>query len=586
MKNLLNYLRNTFALLFITSGMAYGQCAAGEVEVTFDITTDTWGYELYWSLVETPDSCGGLTEVANGGNTAVGCYGGGLQVASGADPGAYTNGSTTTTPSFCLTIGQSYTLHAVDDWGDGSNTISSSSQGFAWTMPNADTASISFVAADPKNYNISAGGSYEDANGWTLDWARPVNHVYYPTSQLRNSETMMGVTISNFGLQTATGVFARLNIDLMTGPGTYTNVFTDTMQFANILPDSTDFNAKQIADTSWYAAGTYRYQYIISMDSTDESPESDTLTDFFNLTNGFWSRVGQLATGYPTGDNAYLAGTSSYIDGYEWGSMFYVPAGSGMKMDTFRATFFNSSSCTATDAPYEVRIYEVNLQGTSLDMTTDLTLLGIGFDTVATNPGGAVFGETTVFYDVAAAGAEFEFQDGKLYYISINQENTVAPYLSDGTTRNALYIYGAIINHDFSVYSNTMSYPFYNPLKIRDTGTDAWYTYGWVGGPEPSMSFNMVSTVLNNNNVQKELSDVTVAPNPTTGLVNVSVNLEGNSDVQYMLTDVSGRLINIERSLNVQNEVKTFDISNLPSGVYMIHITSDEGNASKRIIKK
>ena len=91
------------------------QCPVGEVEVTINVTTDDYGYESYWELTPSGDPCGTNT-IGSGGNTAVGCAGGGLQLQA---PGGYGNNTVNAEGPWCLTEGASYDIHAIDDWGDG-----------------------------------------------------------------------------------------------------------------------------------------------------------------------------------------------------------------------------------------------------------------------------------------------------------------------------------------------------------------------------------------------------------------------------------------------------------------------------------
>jgi hypothetical protein len=94
MKQLNNQFRRIFfgLLSFLGfAGIASAQCGPGEVAVTIDVTTDQWGYELYWELAPTGTACG-TGAIFTGGNPAVGCLGGGAQSAA---PGAgYANNST------------------------------------------------------------------------------------------------------------------------------------------------------------------------------------------------------------------------------------------------------------------------------------------------------------------------------------------------------------------------------------------------------------------------------------------------------------------------------------------------------------
>ena len=82
--------------------------------LTFDLTTDNYGYETYW---EFRDQNGNV--FASGGNTNVGPNGGGSQGAAAGDPGAYGNGETI---SETITLPEGvdcYEFIIVDDYGDG-----------------------------------------------------------------------------------------------------------------------------------------------------------------------------------------------------------------------------------------------------------------------------------------------------------------------------------------------------------------------------------------------------------------------------------------------------------------------------------
>ena len=87
----------------ICSSLSYtnAQCPGGQIEVTIDVAVDAYGYEIYWQLLPNGNNCGN-GPVFTGGNTAVGCSGGGDQ---NQIPGGYGNNSTTTEGPWCLTEG-------------------------------------------------------------------------------------------------------------------------------------------------------------------------------------------------------------------------------------------------------------------------------------------------------------------------------------------------------------------------------------------------------------------------------------------------------------------------------------------------
>jgi hypothetical protein len=106
-----NYL---IALLILLVNSSFSQCITGQRSVSLVVTTDDYGYEGYWELTSSANTCGNLT-IANGGNLTVGCVAG----TQNQDPSGYANNTVYNEGPWCLTDGAFYTIHYRDDWGDG-----------------------------------------------------------------------------------------------------------------------------------------------------------------------------------------------------------------------------------------------------------------------------------------------------------------------------------------------------------------------------------------------------------------------------------------------------------------------------------
>lgn len=104
-----------YVSLLLSSGPVLAQCGAGEVEVTIEITTDNYGFETYWQLVPGENACGDGS-IFEGGNLAMDCASAGLQ---NGEPGGYASNETFLEGPWCLVEGGLYTIHMLDDWGDG-----------------------------------------------------------------------------------------------------------------------------------------------------------------------------------------------------------------------------------------------------------------------------------------------------------------------------------------------------------------------------------------------------------------------------------------------------------------------------------
>ena len=147
-----------FAIATVLVGnVSFGQCPAGQAEVTMDVQTDTWGYEGYWEIVPTGNACG-VGTLYSGGNPLVGCAGGGLQA---QNPGGYANNVLVTEGPWCLVIGNQYDLIFVDDWGDGGFGFNMIVNGYQ--IESFDGiglgATFTFTVAEPPAYDLSVFGT-------------------------------------------------------------------------------------------------------------------------------------------------------------------------------------------------------------------------------------------------------------------------------------------------------------------------------------------------------------------------------------------------------------------------------------------
>lgn len=82
-------------------------------EVKLDVRTDDYGYEIYWDILNDSGEV-----MASGGNPVVGQTGGGSQVSTPFDAGAYGNNEFITETIYLPDDG-CYTLRFMDDYGDG-----------------------------------------------------------------------------------------------------------------------------------------------------------------------------------------------------------------------------------------------------------------------------------------------------------------------------------------------------------------------------------------------------------------------------------------------------------------------------------
>jgi hypothetical protein len=74
-------------------------------------------------------------------------------------------------------------------------------------------------------------------------------------------------------------------------------------------------------------------------------------------------------------------------------------------------------------------------------------------------------------------------------------------------------------------------------------------------------------------------------PNPTDNLINVNYVLAESGQVDMVVTDIQGRLI--DRRTMVQSEGQQnigYDVSTLEPGTYLITLITGKGNTSRRFV--
>ncbi len=272
---------------------ASAQCAGGEVEVNFDISTDTWGYELYWELVPTGAGCGTPATIFAGGNTNVGCAGGGLQVAADTDPGAYGNSTVVSEGPFCLTIGNQYDIIMVDDWADGGHNFTSNDHhGIDYDMASAGNDTYTFTAM--------ALPATPDAK----TTANPVEYTIYPLSQVGN--IVNTANIENVGAGDATGVTVTVNVYELTG---MTQVYTETSAPATVAQGANlDFNFTGFTPSS---VNNYYVEYFPTITEVDANMANDTVGYLVQVDDSVYARDVANITGV-TG----IAGIGTGSGGY------------------------------------------------------------------------------------------------------------------------------------------------------------------------------------------------------------------------------------------------------------------------------
>jgi hypothetical protein len=75
-----------------------------------------------------------------------------------------------------------------------------------------------------------------------------------------------------------------------------------------------------------------------------------------------------------------------------------------------------------------------------------------------------------------------------------------------------------------------------------------------------------------------------LAPNPSSGLVNLKLDLKKSEHIQFWLTDSNNRQIFMQ-TMQGQNFSKMLELNALPAGNYFLHIQLEQGLILRKIVK-
>lgn len=118
-----------------------------------------------------------------------------------------------------------------------------------------------------------------------------------------------------------------------------------------------------------------------------------------------------------------------------------------------------------------------------------------------------------------------------------------------------------------------------NPIhSYATTGNFSVHLTVTTCGKTSEITQNITITTLNSSNF--DLEKITIYPNP----VDAFLKIENSSSIKKIeIYDFSGKII--QTNINTENHLITLNVSSLPTGIYLLKITTATGNINKKIIK-
>jgi hypothetical protein len=406
-------------------------------------------------------------------------------------------------------------------------------------------------------------------------------------------------------------------IDPVTGAVT-PSVYIDTMYFDTLVGG--DINGavgiEYLRDLNFilnnpnstgkpYLGGDFEVTYWVTSKATGGPASDDTVRTFFSITPGaevgqptlpqqnYLSKARLAASDGRVYSNGGIFPGGGPFGAYEYGSVYYFPTNNAATIDSVHFRYHVGASFTgATSQTLLCNVYSVDPSAGVLNATSLLTQVGVA--TVSVNnltPSTTNFVNITGFVDAGSGGPMANLTPGGFYFISILTNPGLFGGPATFDIEDVPYPGGDRINYYMnSAMTDVNAVINPSPVAITDAaGTTTWYWTGFGSDVVPSLGIylNLPAHALSVSTVSTtEGAELKVYPNPTSDVLNVNFTLETADDVMYIMTDMTGRVVNILNSKNVTNETQSINVSGLASGVYMITAKTSKGTSTERFVKQ
>lgn len=467
---------------------------------------------------------------------------------------------------------------------------------------------------------VVAGSTYGDIG----DIVRLSNNTHRPLINVdptNLADWIWGAKVVNYGtktIQAAQAPTIKCAIDFTDASGTTIHgVYLDTL--VGGATDSISANdplvgipmiahLREVDFIKTHGAGTYHVTYWVEHNLIDGSPVNDTVKHSFVITDdqgGTGSYYLTKSKVSPLNNRVYGEDrfTITQFTAFEYGSIYSFPRGASdsIKIDSIDFVYhLHGSFAGPTSQTVYVNIYEYvdgsnggtpngSIEGAELTKIAFAPVLLTGLGTTVPTSS-YTLATATNFVDATGAGAMPSLKDNAYYYIALelNRTQTGGPTLLSRS--NSPFLAETRLNYALNRAGTSSAGPVSasTAKTVNTAGSVDYYDSLGENNKVPAIGIHISASPLISGKIYKVAADtkLEVFPNPTTNQLTIDIQFDNSVDVQYVMTDVSGRVVYWNQSKNVLHEQHKVDVSALPVGVYFISAQTAQGVSTKRIVKK
>ncbi|MDX1939512.1 MAG: T9SS type A sorting domain-containing protein [Saprospiraceae bacterium] len=405
---------------------------------------------------------------------------------------------------------------------------------------------------------LQAGTSFGCAYAWQIDdvqltseslpdnelvAADPLLPDNYATPVSQIDSVFFALSILNNGKLPQTNVKVKVDVE-----GDNGDMFTATEDVGDIDPSDT---LDLIFEETFVPSGTgiYIYDYTITQTEADNVISNNTRSGAFIVTEGLYSK---------DDDRIASATQPSSVSGETWEiGNYYVVVKEGF--EAYEASFSVASNADAHQGK-SVTVILYKVTGNILDGLEDDELETVGF--------GSYDFTNEENFDLVTA--ELFPLEGEL---EPGVELTPGEYLLMVQYTPDLFV-------PYSELAYNLNYQIATVVKNGD-----WFLGGFGSGVTAQVRMRIRSTTTATKDPQLADNQIDVYPNPAQNTLNVKIDLqEVSTTAQVSVLDATGRTMLVRSYEGVKSQTIPMDVSRWASGTYFLHVRTDEGVKTERIL--
>ncbi|MCC6413674.1 MAG: T9SS type A sorting domain-containing protein [Saprospiraceae bacterium] len=390
------------------------------------------------------------------------------------------------------------------------------------------------------------------------DFFYPVSSFATPASQIATDTFGFYGYVSNNGTAEQTNVTLKAIVRVDGGAVLFSDSIVVPALAAGVK-DSLLVLPNQFAPE--LPEGSYRIQYSLYADATDDRPSDNAGGSPFEVTDFLFSKEGAPEQAFRTGSGG----------DYTIGNLYTM---STLDLESYQATsitfayFADAAEIPLADVAAGVNLFRVN-DDVDADWANfdDADL----FSTSLTNVGFAT-------YEADASSTNFALQTVELYNLNTGEPGVP---LDPGARYFATVSWDGPNNVVYHAFNNDISTFFVNSLVY----SSQWFLGGFQGDDDNAVVRMGISLVTSTDNNPLADNTMNIFPNPVVnGSVNLDLSFAQPTDATITIADMSGRVISVRDRMGVTEEKVNFNLPQLATGTYIARIATKEGTLTKKFV--